>query len=198
MGAHYEALCRYLVFSGLYAVLACALHTPQTLHHQASSQVQLRRVHVICSGPSLNVGSWDAATFAVWLALLPKVPPGKCHSTWCPLSGSRCCGQHGVCSKCVHTFPSEDMSQFLVCTRQADGWQVVLVSPPSYALDAANLQPHQQPAVLTGLHHRTGQPGPSVHPHPTLVPGHCLLTLMSRYTTSLECKYSRADTISAP
>ena len=53
MGAHYEALCRYLVFSGLYAVLACALHTPQTLHHQASSQVQLRRVHVICSGPSL-------------------------------------------------------------------------------------------------------------------------------------------------
>ena len=29
-------------------------------------------------------------------------------------------------------------------------------------------------------------------------PGHGLLTLMSRYTTSRECRYSRAETISAP
>lgn len=122
MEAHYEPLCRYLVFSGLYAVLACALHTQQTLHHQASSQVQLRRVHLICSGPSLNVGPWDTATVAVWLALLPRVSRGKCHSTWYPLSGSRCCGQHGQCALSVCTPSPVKTSPCFWCARGKGRW----------------------------------------------------------------------------
>lgn len=163
----------------------------------------------ICSGPSPQCWPMGCSRSHSHCGAcsLPSLP-GKRHSTWCPFSGSRCCRPNEQCalSVCtpsqVKTFPLSGVQK-----ARADGWQVVLVSLPSHAQDAANPQPHQQPGdsqvftvEMSGVC-AMGQPGPSVHfhPHPTrhLSLGH-LLTLMSRYTTSLECKYSRADTISAP
>lgn len=136
---------------------------------------------------------WDAATGTVHLFCLPESPENG--ASMATLAAGTV-GSMAPAALSICTRPGEHLSPFWcaqgtwmdhsfgVTAKLCSGWRQLTPPAAAWGTQRSSLQK-------------------CVRCVPGAVPAPCIghqatLTLMSRYTTSLECKYSRADTISAP